>query len=179
MARCRWLERSKDGVISFNFLGFLWLLSSYTLFENYSKCLILVLEFWHFSPIFGLIKLTCLVTLFDSKVQVSKKPAEIHHILHFQGSFVLLKLTCLVALFDCKLQIFKNLLKQTIFGIFHELLTTQIITFQFSTLAFSINFSPIKIDMSGNTVWLQTSGFQKLTKTDHFWHFSWTFLLKM
>ena len=31
-------------------------------------------------------------------------------------------------------------------------------------LAFSTNFCPIKIDRSGNTVWPQTSGFQKLTK---------------
>ena len=26
--------------------------------------------------------------------------------------------------------------------------------------------------MSGNNVWLQTSGFQKLAKIDYFWHFS-------
>ena len=29
-------------------------------------------EFWHFSPIFVLLKLTCLVTLFDRKLQVYK-----------------------------------------------------------------------------------------------------------
>ena len=29
-------------------------------------------EFWHFSPIFVLLKLTCLVTLFDRKLQVFK-----------------------------------------------------------------------------------------------------------
>ena len=28
-------------------------------------------------------------------------------------------------------------------------------------LAFFTNFGPIKIDMSGNTVWRQASGFQK------------------
>ena len=38
-------------------------------------------------------------------------------------------------------------------------------------LAFSTNFGPIKADLSGNTVWLQASGFQKLAKMDHFWHF--------
>ena len=31
-------------------------------------------------------------------------------------------------------------------------------------LAFSINFCPIKTDMSANTVWPQASGFQKLAK---------------
>ena len=35
-------------------------------------------------------------------------------------------------------------------------------------LAFSTNFGPIKTDLSGNTVWPQASGFQKLVKMDHF-----------
>ena len=39
----------------------------------------------------------------------------------------------------------------------------------FSILAFSINFCRIKIDPSGNTVWPQASGFQKLAKN---WLFS-------
>ena len=34
-----------------------------------------------------------------------------------------------------------------------------------------LNFCPIKSDLSGNTV-----GPQKLTKMDHFWHFSLTFV---
>ena len=38
----------------------------------------------------------------------------------------------------------------------------------FWILAFSINFGPIKTDLSGNTVWQQASGFQKLAKMDHF-----------
>ena len=38
-------------------------------------------------------------------------------------------------------------------------------------LAFSINFCPFKTDLSGNTVWPQASGFQKLAKMDHFQHF--------
>ena len=38
------------------------------------------------------------------------------------------------------------------FGIFHQ-------------------FCPIKIDLSGSTIWPQASGFQKLPKMDHFWHF--------
>ena len=41
----------------------------------------------------------------------------------------------------------------------------------FSILAFSKKFWPIKTDLSGNTVWPQASGFQKLAKMDHFWHF--------
>ena len=41
----------------------------------------------------------------------------------------------------------------------------------FGILAFSTNFCPIKTDLSGNTVWPQASGFQKLTKMDYFWHF--------
>ena len=41
----------------------------------------------------------------------------------------------------------------------------------FWILAFSANFCPIKTDLSGNTVWPQASGFQKLAKMDHFWHF--------
>ena len=46
----------------------------------------------------------------------------------------------------------------------------------FSILAFSTNFWPIKIDLSGNTVWPQASGFQKLTKIDHVWPFWLTFV---
>ena len=37
-----------------------------TVFENHPKCLIWIFQFWHFPPIFVLLKLTCLVTLFDS-----------------------------------------------------------------------------------------------------------------
>ena len=44
----------------------------YTLFENNSKCRIWIFQFWHFLPIFDLLKLTCLVTLFDRKLQVFK-----------------------------------------------------------------------------------------------------------
>ena len=43
-----------------------------SLFENYSKCRIWIFEFWHFPHIFVLLKLTCLVTLFDRKLQVFK-----------------------------------------------------------------------------------------------------------
>ena len=40
-----------------------------TLFENYSKCRIWIFEFWQFPPILVLLKVTCLVTLFDRKLQ--------------------------------------------------------------------------------------------------------------
>ena len=43
-----------------------------TLFENYSKCRIWSFDFWHFPPFFVLLKLTCLVTLFDRKLQIFK-----------------------------------------------------------------------------------------------------------
>ena len=37
-------------------------------FEKYSKCRIRIFQFWRFQPIFVLLKLTCLVTLFDIKL---------------------------------------------------------------------------------------------------------------
>ena len=51
-----------------------WQFLSYRVFENKPKCLIWISEFWHFPPIFVLLKLTCLVTLFD---QVFKKLAKL------------------------------------------------------------------------------------------------------
>ena len=47
----------------------------------------------------------------------------------------------------------------------------------FLILAYSTNFCPIKSDLSGNTVWPQASDFQKLAKTEYFWHFQLTFVL--
>ena len=41
------------------------MLESSTMFENYSKCRIWILTFWHFPPIFVISKVTCLITLFD------------------------------------------------------------------------------------------------------------------
>ena len=46
----------------------------------------------------------------------------------------------------------------------------------FSILAFSINFCPIKSGLSGNTVWMVASVSQKLVKLDHFCHFWWIFV---
>ena len=43
-----------------------------TLFENHPKCRISIFEFWHFPAIFVLLKLICLVTLFDRKLQIFK-----------------------------------------------------------------------------------------------------------
>ena len=37
-----------------------------TVFENHPKCRIWIFQIWHFPPIFDLLKLTCLVTLFDA-----------------------------------------------------------------------------------------------------------------
>ena len=48
------------------------LVISVMLFENQPKCLIWIMVFWHFPPIFVLLKVTCLVTLFDRKHQVFK-----------------------------------------------------------------------------------------------------------
>ena len=92
----------------------------------------------HFLPIFVLLKITCLVIMFDCNFQVFKNflaflinfcPLKMLHliflILAFSTNFPLLKVTCLVTLFDRKLQIFKNSPKLIIFGIFHELLSTQ------------------------------------------------------
>ena len=48
--------------------------------------------------------------------------------------------------------------------------------FKFWILAFSTNFCPTKSDLSGNTVWQQTSGFQTLAKLTIFGIFNfWTF----
>ena len=46
----------------------------FTLFKNYSKCRIWIFQFWHFPPIFVVLKVTCLVTLFDLKFQIWKTP---------------------------------------------------------------------------------------------------------
>ena len=47
-------------------------------------------------------------------------------------------------------------------------------------LAFSSNFCTIKNDLSGNTVWLQGSGFQKLAQINQFLAFLMNFCqLKM
>ena len=40
--------------------------------QNYSKCRILMFEFWHFPPFFVISKVTCLVTLFDRKLHIFK-----------------------------------------------------------------------------------------------------------
>ena len=50
----------------------------------------------------------------------------------------------------------------------HCLKITQTVAFEFLILAFSTNFCHIKTDLSGNTVWPQALGFQKLAKMDHF-----------
>ena len=53
----------------------------------------------------------------------------------------------------------------------HCLKITQNVAYEFLILAFFTSFCPIKTGISGNTVWPQASGFQKLAKMDHFRHF--------
>ena len=48
------------------------------------------------------------------------------------------------------------------YGIHNEDEITQYSHLSFSTVALSTSFFPIKSDLSGNTVWPQASGFQKL-----------------
>ena len=104
--------------------------------ENHSICLIWIFEFWHFQPIFVQLKLTGLVTLFDSKLKIFK--------IHQNWSFLAFLMN-----FCPPKKSYHN---------------------------FGINFCPIKNYLSGNTAWLQTFGFQKLAKMDHFWHFCLTFI---
>ena len=59
-----------------------------TLFENYSKCPIWIFEIWHFPTIFVLLKLTCLITLFDRKLQVFKDSPNWTIFWHFSLTFV-------------------------------------------------------------------------------------------
>ena len=54
-----------------------WVFFQVTVFENIIKCLIFIAiktksRFWHFPLIFVLLKLICLVTLFDRELQVFK-----------------------------------------------------------------------------------------------------------
>ena len=58
-----------------------------TVFENHPKCHICDFQFWHFQSIFVLLKVTCLVTLFDRKLQVFKN----WQFLAFLINFCLLK----------------------------------------------------------------------------------------
>ena len=73
--------------------------------------------------------------------------------------------------------ILKSKLKSSIFRwidfeFSHCLKITQNVAFEFLTFW---HFPPIfvlfKTELSGNSVWPQALGFQKLAKMDHFWHF--------
>ena len=48
-----------------------------TKFENYSEYRIWIVEFWQFRLIFVLLKVTCLVTLFDCKIHFLQKLAKL------------------------------------------------------------------------------------------------------
>ena len=56
---------------------------------------------------------------------------------------------------------------QSIFG--YQI--TQNVGFKFLIFGIFHQFLSIRIDLSGNTVWPQALGFQKLAKIDDFWHF--------
>ena len=62
------------------------ILLAYTVFENHPKCRICSFEFWHFSLIFDLLKLLCLVTLFDLKLGF-RKLGKLDHFRHFLMNF--------------------------------------------------------------------------------------------
>ena len=49
----------------------------FTMFENHSKLSHFNFWFWHFLQIFVLLKVTCLVTLFDRKLQVFKNSSKL------------------------------------------------------------------------------------------------------
>ena len=57
-------------------------LMPWTVFENHRKCRICVLQFLNFPPFFQL-KLTCLVTLFDRKLQVFKNSPKLAIFMNF------------------------------------------------------------------------------------------------
>ena len=59
-----------------------------TLFENNLKCCRLIFEFWHFFTNFCPVKLTCLVTLFDCKLQVFKNSPKWTILAFFKLTFV-------------------------------------------------------------------------------------------
>ena len=63
-------------------------------------------------------------------------------------------------------EVLRKLNKNSIFTLFENYSKCRI-----WILAFFTNFCPFKTDLSGNTVWPQASGFQKLAKMNHFWHF--------
>ena len=110
-----------------------------------AKCLKITkmshLNFWilAFSTNFALLKLTCLVTLFDCKLQVFKNSPKLtilgifHELFYSKCKPSLLRLhwDCLVTLFKSKLVVFKISPKSTIFGFFNELLSAQNVVFVF------------------------------------------------
>ena len=59
---CRDHPKSHQKILNFHRIQF-------TVFENNPKCRIWSFEWWHFPPFFVLLKVTCLVTLFDRKLQ--------------------------------------------------------------------------------------------------------------
>ena len=66
--KTQWLKMSQKSHF-YNFSGFK---IKITLLKNHPKCLTGIYQFWPFLPMYVLLKLTCLVTLFDRKLQFFK-----------------------------------------------------------------------------------------------------------
>ena len=79
---------------------------------------------------------------------------------------------CSVYLDTPKEYIFLSYIPSTLAGKLHQTAwkSLKMSHLNFSMLAFSTNFCSIKSDLSGNTVWPQTSVFSKTRKIDYFWH---------
>ena len=80
------------------------------------------------------------------------------HFLQFQTTFWFQSIFHYYSLLLSTTYIFHNLLLHSVWK------SPKMSHLNFSILAFSTNFCPIKTDLSGNTVWPQTSDFQKLAK---------------
>ena len=79
--------------LSSKIIVIVWLYPSSQCLKISNICRIWILQFWHFSPIFVLLlKLTCLVTLFDKEFQIIKKSPNLRPFLVFLMNFCLLKM---------------------------------------------------------------------------------------
>ena len=74
---------------NWHFLVIFWLC---TVFKNHSKCRIWIFKFWHFPPIFVLLKLTCLVALFDRKLQIFENSSKLTIFSNFKMNFCPIKM---------------------------------------------------------------------------------------
>ena len=70
---------------------FIWQTSQFLIITRKQNVAFEFFNFWHFPSILALLKVICLVTLFDSKFQVFKNSPKWTHFGHFQWTFVLSK----------------------------------------------------------------------------------------